>query len=767
MIGNSGRGFLLELLLTKVLYLKNKIDHQIQIVGMSATIPNLKDIANWLDAQLYVTDFRPVPLYERAAIDGVIYNSPDMSEHRRLEIKDFGIKKIAESDDPNLIFLAIETLVNNFGSLVFCATKAMCEKLCKSLASNIYEFGKGSKPKNQLTDDFKKKIVGALDFNKINEVLEQLEKCPAGLDPLIASNLRFGVAFHHAGLSMDERSIIEQAFRNGVVKILCATSTLSAGVNLPARLVIIKSPLDFRGNTMDSMTYRQMIGRAGRQGVDTMGESILMCTESNRNKGEELLKAGLYPVTSCLMGSESFESQSGGGSPSNSNSFGGIRRAVLEIIANGVATNYEDVSDYISKTFLASGKTDFMAKEIIDDIIEYLIEEKLIHAMTDTDSQQRKITPTQFGKAVLASGISPKDGSFILSELNKAKASLCLKNELHLLYEVTPINLSEQLESIDWQHFLTIWSKLDDDMRDVGKLVGVSENSLFSLIRSNRVVKEEKRLIHKRFYAALALTELANEVPLYEVSKKFKLNKGVLQSLQQSASSFAGMLTTFCNRLGWHNLEILIDQFQSRLYFGVQRELIDLMRVQSLNASVARLLFDAKYDTVVSLANVDKFTDIELVLMNAGPFDKNKSADTSVIWVPGLNKAMTVRQMAKAIVYEAKELVNKDLGIKVYDLSQASSADSNEEPNDQNNDFSDEDIEVEPIADNYTKLRPNSPNDEFKENIRQSDDSVEEMSFIEQTDSCDNRSHSPIRSTAIGPKGRIDPSFCRKLFSKI
>ena len=117
------------------------------------------------------------------------------------------------------------------------------------------------------------------------------------------------------------------------------------------------------------------------------------------------------------------------------------------------------------------------------------------------------------------------------------------------------------------------------------------------------------------------------------------------------------MLTTFCNRLGWHNLEILIEQFQSRLYFGVQRELIDLMRITSLNASAARLLYNGKYDTVVSLANIDKCSHIELVLLNAGPFDKNRS-DTSVLWVTGLNKAMSVREMSKPIIYEAKELSN-------------------------------------------------------------------------------------------------------------
>ena len=81
------------------------------------------------------------------------------------------------------------------------------------------------------------------------------------------------------------------------------------------------------------------------------------------------------------------------------------------------------------------------------------------------------------------------------------------------------------------------------------------------------------------------------------------------------------MVTVFTNRLGWYNLELLLAQFQSRLTFGIQRELVDLVRITLLSAQRARLFFDAGLQTVASVANAS-LSSIETLLRNAVPFQR-------------------------------------------------------------------------------------------------------------------------------------------------
>ncbi|ENN73477.1 hypothetical protein YQE_09902, partial [Dendroctonus ponderosae] len=351
LLGDPNRGYLLELLLTKLRYICLKdLNIQIQIIGMSATLPNLGQLARWLDSELYSTSFRPIPLYEQASICGDIFDN-DMKIIRKLDtLPELGV------DTDHVLQLCLETIQDSCSVLIFCPTKNWCENLAQQLSQAFSKLGNSQSPLGQL---LRAQIRGDL----IIEVLEQLKFCPVGLDSILKKTVSFGIAFHHAGLTMDERDIIEGAFRNGAIKVLVATSTLSSGVNLPARRVIIRSPV-FGGRPLNLLTYRQMIGRAGRMGKDSKGESILICQKAEYKIAKELMSFELSPVESCLEGA------------------GKLKRAILEVIASGVALSPDDIALFTNCTLMsitnADDQQDQLAVNPIDATIDFLKKHEFI-----------------------------------------------------------------------------------------------------------------------------------------------------------------------------------------------------------------------------------------------------------------------------------------------------------------------------------------------------------------------------------------------------
>ncbi|CAO2631998.1 DNA polymerase theta [Lemmus lemmus] len=404
--------------------------------------------------------------------------------------------------------------------------------------------------------------------------------------------------------------------------------------------------------------------------MDLLGESILVCKNSEKSKGIALLRGSLEPVHSCLQRHGDITAS--------------MKRAILEIIVGGVASTPQDMQTYASCTFLAAGikegsqgkqrNQDDVQLGAIDACVTWLLENEFIQVAEPSDGSGGKVYhPTHLGSATLSSSLSPTDTLDIFADLQRAMKGFVLENDLHIVYLVTPV--FEDWTGIDWYRFFCLWEKLPTSMRRVAELVGVEEGFLARCVKGKVVARTERQhrqmAIHKRFFTSLVLLDLISEIPLKEINQKYGCNRGQIQSLQQSAAVYAGMITVFSSRLGWHNMEVLLSQFQKRLTFGIQRELCDLIRVSLLNAQRARFLYASGFLTVADLARAD-VAEVEVALKNALPFKSARKAvdeeeeaaeerrTMQTIWVTG-RKGLSAREAAALIVEEAKMILQQDL----------------------------------------------------------------------------------------------------------
>ncbi|XP_024542477.1 helicase and polymerase-containing protein TEBICHI-like isoform X1 [Selaginella moellendorffii] len=582
MVGDKERGYLLELLLTKLRYAAGKGDCEnsspdgptsLQIIGMSATMPNVAAVASWLQAAFYETNFRPVPLDEHIKVGNTIYDT-SMNTVRALKVG----SELGGKDPDHIVHLCHEVVNKGHSVLLFCSSRHACETTARHVAKYLPKFSVSSQG-------------NAATYRDGSEAAEILRKCPAGLDPVLGDTLPAGVAYHHAGLTAEEREVVETCYRQGIVRVLTATSTLAAGVNLPARRVIFRTPKIGR-DFLDGTRYRQMAGRAGRAGIDTHGESILICKSEELSRMLPILKEGCQPLQSCLAEEKN-----------------GMMRALLEVVAGGIVQSAQDVNRYVRCTLLNSTQPFDDVVKSAQDSLRWLCHKRLIE--WDQELQIYKITP--LGKAAFGSSLSPEECLVVFEDLAKARESFVLASDLHLVYEVTPIHV--ELEP-DWGVYYQRFVELSHVDQAVASRVGVTEASLMrmahgapmqgrkrSIKGSEKASEADQNLrVYRRFFVALILSKLVQEVPLMDVCSTFKVPRGTVQALQDSSGRFAAMISTFCERLGWHDLEGLISKFQNRVSFGVRAEIVGLTEIPFVKAARARALYKAGLRTVEAVA---------------------------------------------------------------------------------------------------------------------------------------------------------------------
>ena len=235
-----------------------------RIVALSATMPNIEDVADWLDAPPETTfefgeEYRPVPL--------------------NADVKTYTHGDNAFADKYRRLYRAmdlVEPHLDDEGqALVFVSSRQDTVQAAKKARDELVE------------RDIPMGARGDYDFH--NDAAELSN------DTLRQSVLD-GVAFHHAGLSRADKNRVERWFREGKIQLLFSTSTLAWGVNLPARCVVIRDtkyhdPLEGEVD-MSPLDVLQMLGRAGRPGYDDTGYAWVVADRSEADKYRRLLRDG-------------------------------------------------------------------------------------------------------------------------------------------------------------------------------------------------------------------------------------------------------------------------------------------------------------------------------------------------------------------------------------------------------------------------------------------------------------------------------------------
>nr|XP_057912131.1 helicase POLQ-like isoform X2 [Doryrhamphus excisus] len=567
MLGDGSRGALLEITLAKVSYLSSHT----QIIGMSATLGNIGDLQTFLNAENYNNDFRPVQLREYVKVgDGIYEVEPKEDDcfrlRRRVEVK---YSSAMQKVDPDHIVALVTEVIPRHSCLIFCPTKKNCENVAVMICKYLRE-------------DFLRQRQAEKEA-----LLQELKDGGNGsVCPVLRRTVPYGVAYHHSGLTGEERKLVENAYSDGILCLLACTSTLAAGINLPARRVILRSPY-VAGDLMKTSQYKQMAGRAGRAGLDNEGESILIVQDKERLKAKALVCAPMEKCYSCLLDNDGKS----------------LLNLILSLVGLKVSTSVEKLHDFLRGTLLFVQQEQLCRQSSLNAVLHQgvqLLEVKgLLHTQGDV------LHVTRLGRATFKGSVDLSHSQVLYQDLSTGLEGLLLSSYLHLLYLVTPYDMALQCTP-DWMTFYAQMALLSAAEQSMCALIGVPESLVARKAAGQALKKSANMAPVKRMYLAMVLMALLKENNLWAVAQKFQLSRGFVQSLLTSAAAFCSCVFHFTQELDemwpfWSLLEALTR----RLSYCVKAELIPLMEVAGVMEPRARQLHAAGYKTLTHLANAD------------------------------------------------------------------------------------------------------------------------------------------------------------------
>lgn len=531
LLGDRERGPTLEMMLTKI----RRHYTQAQIVALSATVANSDEIAGWLACELVESNWRPTKL-----VEGVYeYGTVKMSDGTKFQVD--------SSDASSAVDIAIDSLDGGGQALIFAETRKRAASLAAKAAEGVYR--RLDKATKEQAARASSEILDRGDDSELTKTLAQL--------------VTKGVAFHHAGLGSSSREVVEDSFKKGVIKLLTATPTLAAGVNLPARRVVIASILRYDSDYGGSMPisileYKQLCGRAGRPKYDTAGEAIIV-SESGVN-AEELydhyVLGSPEPIRSQLSSDRA------------------VRFHLLATIATVPGMKKPGIHELFASTLFAQQYKEATVSFKVDSALEYLEQEELVKLKND------RYIATEFGRRTSLLYIDPATAVAFRDALERTERIDGGKHTLGFLHLIS--------SSPDFYPKLPLRKK---DYEELSLLIQGRRSELLYQISEYDCSRS--------FWA---LCEWIEETGDKVLSDGMGVEPGDMFRIKELSEWLAYSLYEVAKLLRREDLLPELYNLRIRIRYGVKEELLPLVALEGIGRVRARALYSAGLTDVNKIA---------------------------------------------------------------------------------------------------------------------------------------------------------------------
>ncbi|MFW9796561.1 MAG: DEAD/DEAH box helicase [Candidatus Thorarchaeota archaeon] len=527
LINDSKRGPTLEMVLAKL----TQLVEDIQIVALSATISNASLIAEWLEAELVRDTWRPVPLHEGVYLDGKISFYRDGKNKPR---------KVNRTRKEELADVVCDTLDEGGQVLVFVSSRRSAVAVAKKLAPFLRRY---------ISDEVMRKLSkGATKIGGTPSAPEASKT----LARLIAN----GAAFHHAGLDNQERALVEDYFKDDLLKVIVATPTLAAGVNLPSRRVIIR---DYRRYESDRgsypipvLEYKQMAGRAGRPKYDDYGEAVLIA----RTEPEHDFLIDNYTL------SEPEEITSKLASPR------AVRVHILASIAAEMTRNREEIDSLMAGTFFSRQFDQWEINHHVSSALGFLKEGGLVDSTSDNS-----YIATPLGRRTSQLYIDPFT-TILFRDVLSGTDKHSIFGVLHLLCHTPDQALTYVTSSETEEYEIAVDEHLDELMIEPP-------------------IEEDPRT-YSEFLAqiktAALLQDWISEKTEKDITEQYNVGMGDVHRFVQTAEWLAYAASEISRIANATSHVPFLHNLRSRLRYGVRSDILELVGLRGVGRVRGRML---------------------------------------------------------------------------------------------------------------------------------------------------------------------------------